>query len=87
MIVKVNYLIAVSILVAIIINSCSADKSTDPNNDSRVTNDYLVDHGASEETVALFDNIKSLSQNNLLFGHQETSAYRVGWRVNSGDKI
>jgi mannan endo-1,4-beta-mannosidase len=47
------------------------------------TNDILVDSIATKETVALFTNLKTFAADKFLFGHQETTAYGVGW-VNYG---
>jgi len=48
-----------------------------------MTNDMLVDSLATERTVALFENLRSYTVDKVLFGHQETTAYGVGW-VNDG---
>ena len=42
-----------------------------------------IDSKATYETRALYQNLIEVSQENLLFGHQETTAYGVGW-VNDG---
>jgi hypothetical protein len=74
------YLFVVAFLSLIFLFSCSPDKSTEPeNNEPAVTNDYLVDNKATFETVALYNNLKTLAASKLLFGHQETTAYGVGW--------
>jgi mannan endo-1,4-beta-mannosidase len=39
----------------------------------------LVDGKATAETRALFDNLKKLSQTNILFGHQHATEYGHGW--------
>lgn len=39
----------------------------------------VVDPGATKETKYLFSNLAVLSGNHLLFGHQDTTAYGVGW--------
>ncbi len=43
----------------------------------------LVDPDATAETRALFQNLKKLSENHTLFGHQHATEYGHGW---SGDK-
>jgi len=44
-------------------------------------NDHsLVDENASPETKALFHNLKELSQNQTLFGHQHATEYGHGWQ-------
>jgi mannan endo-1,4-beta-mannosidase len=40
----------------------------------------LIDKNATKETVALYANLKRLSQKGILFGHQESEAYGVGWK-------
>lgn len=42
-------------------------------------NHILVDSLATTETLNLFSNLKSLSKDKVLFGHQESTAYGVGW--------
>lgn len=44
----------------------------------------LVDEKATPETKSLFNNLKKLSQKNILFGHQEDDAYGVGWKGIAG---
>lgn len=43
----------------------------------------LIDKNATAETVNLFNNLKRLSVNHTLFGHQHATEYGRGWR---GDK-
>jgi len=43
---------------------------------------YLVDPNATHETRALYRNLLALSQNHVLFGHQDALAYGVGRRDN-----
>ena len=42
--------------------------------------EVLVDSMATEETVALLTNLRSFAVDKVLFGHQETTAYGVGWK-------
>jgi mannan endo-1,4-beta-mannosidase len=44
----------------------------------------LIDKKATPETLALYTNLKKLSQQNLLFGHQDTDAYGTTWKAVSG---
>ncbi len=44
-----------------------------------VRNIVVADPNASKQTKYLFSNLMSLSNNHLLFGHQETTAYGIGW--------
>ncbi|MDA3927690.1 MAG: glycosyl hydrolase [Prolixibacteraceae bacterium] len=43
----------------------------------------LIDSSATKETKALFKNLKALSENHTLFGHQHATEYGHGW---SGDE-
>jgi mannan endo-1,4-beta-mannosidase len=40
----------------------------------------LVDENATSETKALFHNLKELSENHTLFGHQHATEYGHGWQ-------
>ena len=44
---------------------------------------HLIDKKATTETIYLFNNLKKLSENHTLFGHQHATEYGHGWR---GDK-
>ncbi|MBL7858554.1 MAG: beta-mannosidase [Cyclobacteriaceae bacterium] len=44
----------------------------------------LIDNEATTETRALYQNLKTLSAQGLLFGHQDGDAYGVGWRAKKG---
>ena len=65
--------------------TCSKDTPTEnkPNNPVK-TNETLVDSLATTETVALFNNLKAVSQTGLLFGHQDDLAYGIGWKASPG---
>lgn len=39
----------------------------------------LVDSSATKETVLLFHNLKQLSENKIIFGHQNSTEYGIGW--------
>lgn len=55
-------------------------KSESPSMDKTVrVNTLLVDSLATTETLNLFSNLRSLSKDKVLFGHQESTAYGVGW--------
>lgn len=43
-----------------------------------------IDPKATRETKALFYNLRELAKSKLLFGHQDTTAYGVGWSVEEG---
>ncbi len=60
-------LITFSILISIILTiSCN-------------NNSILIDKRATAETVALYKNLKKLSETNVLFGHQHATEYGHGW--------
>ncbi|HEX5169513.1 MAG TPA: glycosyl hydrolase [Cyclobacteriaceae bacterium] len=40
----------------------------------------LIDKKATQEAQALYSNLKRISTQGFLFGHQDTDAYGVGWR-------
>jgi mannan endo-1,4-beta-mannosidase len=68
-------LISISMLA-----QCSDEKLVSGGNSPLAkTNDILVDSLASPETIALYANLKTFTQDKVLFGHQETTAYGVGW--------
>ena len=44
------------------------------------TDPVLVDPEATKETRALFINLRKLAKDKLLFGHQHTTDYGIGWK-------
>ena len=46
--------------------------------------DLPIDNEATEETVNLYNNLKAISQNGFMFGHQDDQAYGVGWFAEEG---
>jgi mannan endo-1,4-beta-mannosidase len=67
--------------------TCSKDSPTkgDPKPvPQQKTNNILVDSLATAETVALFEKLKSVSQQGVLFGHQDDLAYGIGWEAVPG---
>lgn len=44
----------------------------------------IVDHGATKETKALYRNLKALQGEKILFGHQDATAYGIGWKYEDG---
>jgi len=44
------------------------------------TREMLIDKEATDETVALFYNLKKIAANHILFGHQDATAYGHSWR-------
>lgn len=57
---------------------CQNSKSPRKAETPRINN-LLVDSLATTETLKLFTNLQSLSKDKVLFGHQESTAYGVGW--------
>jgi mannan endo-1,4-beta-mannosidase len=49
------------------------------NQNKEHTTKGITDPEATEETRALFYNLRQLAKSKLLFGHQATTAYGVGW--------
>ncbi len=43
-----------------------------------------IDKQASRETVNLYNNLKELSKQHILFGHQDDPAYGIGWAYEPG---
>ncbi|MBU1097542.1 MAG: glycoside hydrolase family 26 protein [Bacteroidetes bacterium] len=66
-----------------ILNACSTSEKgiTETEKPFEKTNDFLVDHYATNETLALYNNLKIVTQNAVLFGHQDDTAYGVGWNT------
>jgi len=79
------YLIVIFALSVLIIVHCSK-KSSDPAGDGTPpdVNDLLVDSLATDETVALFTNLRTVSETKVLFGHQDDLAYGIGWVAEAG---
>ena len=68
-------------------STCSKDTSTPPTPPEEKptkTNDFLVDTLATVETVALFQNLQTVAQTGVLFGHQDDTAYGIGWWAETG---
>lgn len=75
----------VILLAFTLTSACGSKKSpAGPEEKPVVKNTILVDSMATAETVALFKNLKTLAQTNLLFGHQDDLAYGVGWWAEYG---
>ena len=43
-----------------------------------------IDKQASQETINLFNNLKEISRDHILFGHQDDPAYGIGWAYEAG---
>lgn len=81
-----NDLIRRAPAILIILPLVMACSSNDPlgNNDGSKTNAALVDTLATPETVALYANLKGVSSQGVLFGHQDDTAYGIGWWAEPG---
>jgi mannan endo-1,4-beta-mannosidase len=49
-------------------------------NSGMAQKDMPIDKKATKETMHLYQNLKRISQKGYLFGHQDATAYGVGWR-------
>lgn len=67
---RVFYLFLISITVA-----CN------PNQNSTIEpQEKTVKSSLSTETEALYNNLKNVAQNHIIFGHQDALAYGIGWK-------
>ncbi|UCD57628.1 MAG: beta-mannosidase, partial [Candidatus Hydrogenedentota bacterium] len=71
-----------TVIAAVLTGACSCcssafciEKTTSTQSSLR-----LVDANATAETRALFINLRKLGRHKLLFGHQHTTCYGIGWR-------
>lgn len=75
-----QWLIHFSLIITLsTVTGCSQDGPQPPDNNPPVPNNILVDSLATQETVALFQHLQSLTRNKVLFGHQDDLAYGIGW--------
>jgi len=68
---------------ALLFIRCSDNPSASNSDRQAKSNDILVDGLATDKTIALFTNLQNFTADKVLFGHQETTAYGVGW-INDG---
>jgi mannan endo-1,4-beta-mannosidase len=66
------------IVAAFFFSACTSKKVTNVNGQPKVAGS-LVDEKATAETKALFNNLRTLSENHTLFGHQHATEYGHGW--------
>lgn len=69
--------ILILVLAALFINGCAPEVQKVIT--QKDLNIKLVDSLATTETVFLFNNLKKISEQNVVFGHHETTAYGIGW--------
>lgn len=80
-----RFSLSVILLAGVLFCNCSEKNSTNPDNDhAQRSNDFLVDTLATAETVALFQNLKQIANQEILFGHQDDLAYGIGWWAEYG---
>lgn len=60
-------------MAALVLSGCAGTRQPVP-----------ADQGASGETVKLFQNMRELQQEGLMFGHQDDLVYGVGWVYEEG---
>jgi len=63
---------------------CAKKKPTAGEENRPKANAFLVDSLATPETVALFGNLRENSSKGVMFGHQDDTAYGVGWKSEPG---
>ena len=62
--------IFLSLAMAAAITSCNSSKTVD---------DPLAESGRTQRTENLLANLKNISENGYLVGHQDATVYGVGW--------
>ena len=74
-----NKIIPITLLSLFIIQTSCTSLFIPERDEVLIVNNLLVDSLATTETLNLFTNLKSFTIDKTLFGHQETTAYGVGW--------
>ncbi len=70
--------ITILIILGIALYACTNSKS--PQSERIEILDFgLIDKNATNETKALYSNLKKISKTSILYGHQDDMAYGVGW--------
>ena len=80
-------LILFTLLFVFITVSCSKNKTVNTNKDDDIIipDVTLVDANATTETKLLFYNMKQLTEKGVMFGHQDATAYGIGWNTQGSD--
>lgn len=72
-----------SMVLILLLVSCSTRETTETAGEKPITVPGIVDSNATRETKALYLNLKKLSGKGVLFGHQDDTAYGIGWKFES----
>jgi mannan endo-1,4-beta-mannosidase len=81
---KTLLFLLITFLPTILGGCCSARGTAGLEDEPMITNELLVDRSATAETVALFRNLRALAGKGVMFGHQDATAYGVGWWAEPG---
>ncbi|MEE9166814.1 MAG: glycosyl hydrolase [Candidatus Neomarinimicrobiota bacterium] len=76
--------IYLSLNLILFLSGCTSENPDENENSFPVTNNSLVDPGATAETVALYGNLQQLASEGVMFGHQDDLAYGIGWWAEPG---
>ncbi len=76
-------MVPVILIMLPLMMACSPEGPTGNNHSSKIY-DFPIDTLATPETVALFTNLKNISGEGVLFGHQDDTAYGIDWWADSG---
>ena len=78
-----KYLVVQTLIIGLLflVISCNQEKGEKEQEEItyHVTNDFLVDSMATEETVALYEFLRNFSGTGTMFGHQDDLAYGIDW--------
>jgi mannan endo-1,4-beta-mannosidase len=67
------------VFLAVVVSCNATQKATTTTQIPPANSGFLVDKNATAETKALFKNLKQLSKEHTLFGHQHATEYGHGW--------
>lgn len=76
------YVVAISCFM---FTCCKVVHPPDP--DINTARSWVVDKSATHQTVALFYNLKKMSETNILFGHQDDTKNGYGWTYDQSSSI
>ena len=78
------YVVAMSLTVFVLSGAYTRADEPSPPGNTRGSGAGLTDPQATPQTRALFHHLRELARSKLLFGHQDTTAYGVGWWAEEG---